>query len=553
MIFSWVDLIGNINVATPKFVIDELAQLHGIEDENINILKKLKSVEFVDYSDEFVFWASIMNPLKNWTEESINEVKDWIKQFDNTEHSHLCKSLEKLDYGDITPEKPRSINNCLLYHLYLCHELPVTDDITPLEMKHRLILSHKSSNYIIDSIVSKLNHLDRKILEDIYINISNATLINRETDNPMKKIDKVAKELENHENVLKRLLPSSKTEAICLAALNYQLDISNSTNPMLEYFEIMKHINQMKTYNGLELTTHFNPNFPESLYSQETLNKLANEYGPIDDDPYTHLQSQILMNNFYIGKYPSIQNKTTLYLHEEIDELKEGEIICYGVRDQNLIAYTPEEIIGIIRSKNIFDKNTFRRLKILLEKNYKQDNVQIIKNRNSLKTVITEFELKEKDSDSKIKNFLDLYKISDKSIFLDNFQKLLELAMYMRGWNGNGPYPLKDKQTNLNESYLLVSKHLIEFQDLPKDLLFNTFLELPLLRFYDNEYHIVSDATHGISIAQRLEFIKRGESHENDVSCIRFSSNFLCSCIAGYGELLKLDKKFDMRSVEYIQ
>lgn len=109
-------------------------------------------------------------------------------------------------------------------------------------------------------------------------------------------------------------------------------------------------------------------------------------------------------------------------------------------------------------------------------------------------------------------------------------KKLFELSMYMRGWMGKGDYPVEkapvDNQVIVD---LNVTAAILEFELACSELgeIGCVILDLPLLKYRAEDFHLISSVTNGRTIREKIDIVKAGDEHDNYDSCIRLSSNYL--------------------------
>ena len=131
---------------------------------------------------------------------------------------------------------------------------------------------------------------------------------------------------------------------------------------------------------------------------------------------------------------------------------------------------------------------------------------------------------------------------------------LNNLAMYMRGWNGEGQYPLENTESDMEVVEAKVAEELVSTKNcLEQCTLKEQILALPLVR-YDNvrkEWITSTDTEAGLTIGDRLDIVN-GQSDTNIHSCIRSSSNWFASSAYLYMKMIKNEELFDISRMRTI-
>ena len=139
------------------------------------------------------------------------------------------------------------------------------------------------------------------------------------------------------------------------------------------------------------------------------------------------------------------------------------------------------------------------------------------------------------------------------------FGCLLNIAMYMRNWDGVSEYPLTSEATNFSEERQIivddrVTQALIEFDKIVKEhFLGKDILILPLIMYVkeSNKFVVVTDPTEGLTIGDRIKIVKKGE-YTGQNSCIRLTSNRFCATSYYYMVLIGMRLPFAINQVTYI-
>src|SRR5438093_207691 len=71
-------------------------------------------------------------------------------------------------------------------------------------------------------------------------------------------------------------------------------------------------------------------------------------------------------------------------------------------------------------------------------------------------------------------------------------------------------------------------------------------INLPLVIYRDGAYQTSNEARNGYTIGERVNIVKKGNSTGNTASCIRLSSNWICSTAHKYIVSLGFPAPFDI-------
>lgn len=388
--------------------------------------------------------------------------------------------------------------------------------------------------------------------------------------------------------VLQRIIPVTPAEAICLAAINFEFDLTTAKDPIREYKvlvtdpigyiprdEMMFHHYNINPYL-IRLDIHFNPLLPPELYDESCINRLAKFEGYTDADfreenPYSLLQTAFCSNSFHEGKHKLLKNEDTLE-GERIDELPSNLVVCFGQLDQGVYAFRYRELEKIFRlercfknpiDNSIFSDNLIRKLKNICSLIHPGELLIYFTERTTLLNTINYVELINTKEYEKLREFHDIFHT------LNEHQKnsvrvcvsmLMDMGFYMRGWNGVDQYPVEYCPVeNQNEVDVNVTQAIASFETKCNELnsllddvdLGHILLNLPLFK-YSNGYYIISNnLMEGITIGQRIYIVKEGENADIS-SCIRLSSNWICCTAYRIMQTLGIIPQFDIEKLRYI-
>jgi len=132
---------------------------------------------------------------------------------------------------------------------------------------------------------------------------------------------------------------------------------------------------------------------------------------------------------------------------------------------------------------------------------------------------------------------------------------LLELSMYMRGWSGSGPYPIREAPvSNQHLVDINVTQSLAKFIDTCNNLgeIGLIILNLPIMKYISGTFQSSNDPSQGLTIRERLDIIKQGENINNTNSCIRLSSNWLAATYYYYCQIIGMVPLFNIEHLRSI-
>jgi hypothetical protein len=412
--------------------------------------------------------------------------------------------------------------------------------------------------------------------------------------------------------------PRNHIEAVVMSAIYFKIDISRVRNPLAEYQELnrspyypldkdmSRRIQLSNIYpdsiENPKLDYIFNPELPFNMYNEIDLDRLAEEegYPPeeiIIEGSYTLLQTSYLMPTFIHGKQGRIVNKHNTML-DTLDELEYDNVIVYGVRynkNQNkineynineynineykggdMIFYSYGELSEVFKHMNRFQKpdisgELFNDMEInkLLKLCRKHKNVreseECYSDRLELGFEIDRLKLYEEAKKGVASIFINKYEnstIIQQNMVKDALTQLLHCSMYMRGWDGLGPYPLTSEQASpdYDDRYLdiRVTESIAKLDQIIENLnehnlIGDAFKCLPLIMYNQRSERLLpsTDEEEGLTIYERINIVKGGDSGSIQ-SCIRISSNRFAATAYYYMTLIGMSTPFDLSQLSHI-
>lgn len=613
--FSKILITGNLNPSMPYIVLRELAfeleiiaSLEKLRDDVkywVKIFKKLTKLNpftIVNYEQDKDKIINIVNPTTSWDLHSLKNAFEHMIYF---ALNPILDNLEINNVGIQTKEKIKNYNACMLYSICRANNI-----FTPLDSSYEdLKTLAEQAEEMNRSINDEEDQHSSSLVESplIFDVESISPIIPRSLDSIIEKefhlfsetepLKSEANLLTDLNYVLKLVEPINDNQAIILGSLLFSKDFSNYINPLREFrrckinLPTSPHDFKIKLVEKInpffsDLNLYFNPYLPQNAYDTSIINHHISLFSFSFFDfentaSYEILQELHLEENFHIGYLPNIFNNETPILLEQVDTLENGDIVCFGVKHENLKATTWKELKEIFKNMNMFI-NPFEKKSVFtkdqIERLYKIGR-WILGNihfsfHNKFKYL---FEGYSKSTTQDIKDCLDVIdqikffhqsnfvfleslmvdfnnrNKTQKDQIINGIQKMFEITMYMRGWNGisenypiqNAPYP-----TDANSHEQKILENIFELDEI--NYRTNNFIyKLPLM-LWKNEFVQSVLEEQGLTIGERIKIVKSGES-EGVHSCVRMSSNVLGSSYCFYCRTFNIPSKFDINLLSYIQ
>lgn len=626
VVLSRLRITGPIDEHTPLIVLLDIADAHGIRLEKgreserdyiVNLIHTtpIKTVFFPFSEQDAIQVAMWINRNSDWPYNSLLDAFAFLMSFIDNPSTIIEEVTTDFIFGSQTPAITRSLNPCVLYKI--CRDrnyvLPYTISLDQLATvvyllagdldKTRCLFYQQTSTASKEAIISMFLagchappvNDDRYIYEE-HCALDGDNLSMTNTPISYETINASSEAFKNSGYLLSRVVPTNSAEAIVLAALSYKIDISSAYSPIEEYLkmkedaskyvpldETLKAAVQANPYY-LDLSTFFNPSLPLNLYVESDLVKIAETEGFTtaqlqNESPYSLLQSVSMSNTFHHGKLPTIHNLKFCISGEDVASENNENIVCYGVKSVSVFAYTYEELAQLFEhyknftnpmAKNeVFSKISINKLTRLCSIKRAGEVGTSFEARNKLSKNISIIKALHLDASSKLSLLRDIYTEATpalKSSIIDILTKILHASMYMRGWKGEGPYPVESadvpREQELNvEKNVVESIYLLEtsIASLNAETLAiveggigKLILDLPLYKF-KGEFIVSTTASEGLTLGERIVIVKNGISHVDHASCIRFSSNWICSSVYQYMLVLGLPLPFVVEKLRDIR
>ena len=605
---SRLSITGNITENVPLCIISEIADAHGINYnienlsdekyfrsviETINNEKNINYVTFpINNTEEWGFLARFINKSTSWPQNLLLKAYEYLSSF--MIGDVMCRIPSDFIAGIQNPDNIYLINPCILYKACKESNINLTKNTTVDQMSSAIFFQRCNPSYVLDKAINLLIKSTQADLVNFIIynkhkinikeNVQNYDIV-PSLSTSYSDLQKIEDKITDVFGLQLLVKPTTFDGAIALAAVKHRIDISRASNPIDEYYELVhkglayKPIDNWFKYwfkinrSFFDLTEIFNPLFPRKLYNKDTLFKMAKYEGCENGDPYECLQMAYISETFYLGIFPlTSKNATTIDL-DELSDVPYGQLLSYGQIDVSLKTITISELTDLFTANQnftspfgpdkVFSKQSIIKLKNILHSPHGPDHYVMISSdtlniRRKLLDLIILIELENEPDHLHI--FLNMYKYGDqktKTDINDLLKIILEMGMYMRGWDGESNYPVQeapvpyDKEPTVAVNVTTsISEYKIKRDKMGK--LGSTIHNLPLVRYRDGDYQLSKSVDDGFTIGERIMIAEKGYNNPTIYSCIRMSSNWICSSIHKYTVLLGLEEPFDIFKLRYI-
>ncbi len=604
-------ITGDVDINTPVCVIEEIVSSYN---ESMNIDRYCNELEYrtmvlsiinekepiiVKYPFDEKGISMIVPYINNiqgyiWNISSITNAYYFLDMYSDHNKIGSYEPLPGLDIninncGLMKPNNVKVYTACILYRILKHKSMSFNVTTTLDDMIRYVSLQKQDISYIISTLY---NNVSKNDMINMILNSKsglNDSLDSNEDvyeylNSLIMKINKETKII----NILH--LPLTHVEAISLASIYYNCDISYFNNPHRFYIylnkyksidNIFKNINNnyslpdtykwlvkcktlyIRNPNLFSLSTNFNHIFPEKYYDQDALSRMSAMYDHHGGMDYQQMCSLQVINSFHIGWHPNIKGNGTVINQDTISEIDTINVILYGTRCDKLYMFTVDElnewfVYNKTYKSPIIDINEFsdNEISSLISLSQYQSNQQITPPESNkwikLISTLTDIKTSLSLANSLI---LDIIKDNDNiKLYTDILYKLLDLGMYMRGWSGEGPYPSGEcyvADYDLDTVEHLVWEKLTEFKKILSSDKGSMISKLPLYTYNLSleQYEVSNDPNVGLNIGDRINITDRAS---DTFSCIRIASNYIIPTACLYLDHLKVKYNFDINNMSYI-
>lgn len=577
-------ITGRINETTPLCVLREIAQCHSIDypahlESRSNFRYKLicnidavtpPSVpsESGDWTDKnLAKIAKFVNPDTSivWTKKDLNNAFEWLCKF-FTNH----ELPQKFSLGQQKPGNVESINCCVLYRVLTYHHIEVKYETT-LEQMYQLYLDMSFPEIFLRNAVKFT--LDSLSAGQLISLLNKHGIKYRPVEESKLDFSGLPSKLSIEEAQV------SNSTAIAYAA-QYGFNLIKCKYPTIEIHGITKNGYNPQCIDSIEmlkldpycfqLVHEFEPLIPSKHYTTQilmqcfkvnNLNCLSNKH----EDIYKLLMENSRIPNFYHGKHPTITNTETI-TGESIEELDYKDVVCYGIKSEELTAITYDEILLSMKASgmliNPFSKTPSQPLN--QKELHKLLHLVTIYKKTDLKKYLEDY-LKSDVQDQLISRISALRKSVHKDKVDAVLSELRNMAMFARGWDGRGPYPVAGNGPDTRSAESNTMNSMLNVYALDASLKNATdlsILDFPLLKFGETGYTRFTTQEKGRTLAERMLIMKYSnvnvpvEGYEiycNNINgCIRTSSNYILATIYYIGLHTGFDPKYDIIELQWL-
>lgn len=614
-------ITGHIHEHTPICVLTEIADAHGAKYDKRDCEKPNASYHFIQKINqtlvpsmseikakyEWEYVARFVNRHRQWPQSKLILAYNFLIGFMDNEDP-LNKIPLNFTEGLQTPENPYAINACVLYKICVHYRLNMNARTTIKQMVRAINMLKED----IESVTRRAkNFINGNIMRTDLINILMLSPYEIEDPEPVVtnnniNIMMIPEVKTNHDHLSAlhgslndihtlqlKIDPTTDSGSVALAAINFNIDISKSTNPSREYKNLRadgrNHYVPIDTWMKFwydrnptifDLSVSFNPLFPQKFYSENNLNKMALDEGYTqrelsNEQPYELLQLAYVAETFYQGEFPNIKSTISPIFLDKMVDIPYGQLLCFGQIETPLRIISMQELIesfnfnqnftNPFHNDSIFSSTAINKLKIIAKNPSgpipsKRLSLETIQIREKLYETIMCIETIVKNNDEPTRQFAFAYKNADpdtKYVINETLKHLLHLGMYMRGWNGSSEYPITKAPVPRErepEMALNVTKAIASYESTCRSLgkLGTQINDLPLVKYKDGQYQVSSSSDDGLTVGERISIVKDGDRSNNIASCIRLSSNWLCASAHKYITAIGKPSPFDVFNLRHI-
>ena len=567
---------------------------------------KVASLGEVKDTSEWRHVATFVNKYSQWPLGKLTEAYNFIMLFVGSDDP-LPKIPINFVVGLQTPSNPTAINACILYKTCMHYRLNVNTRTTINQMANAVRMLREDTESIIRKAeifigrdAKRVDLINTLMLSVHEIKDPDPPIINNIDETSLPKVDVCHHHLLAMHQALNDVVrlrelidPTTYTGCIALAAINYNIDISKSTSPSREYKILrvsgrgdyrpidpwMKYWYQ-RIPGMFDLSVTFNPLFPPQFYDNNRMICMVQNEGYTNveianNDPYELLQLAYVGETFYQGERPNMKSNMTSVALDDISDIPYGQLLCFGQLDSPLKPISMNEIIELFNTNqnfstpfdacNVFSDIAINKLKLIAQSPYGPNtsialSEETVAVRNQLFEAINSIEMLTRSNDEPTRQLAFSYRNADpdtKQAIRNTLTQLLYVGMYMRGWMGTDEYPVikatvppeRESQVAIN-----VTKSMAEYESSCRSLgkIGTLINNLPLVLYRDKQYHVSVSSSHGYTVGERINIVKQGDRTENVASCIRLSSNWICSSAHKYIMAVGLPAPFDIFNLRHI-
>lgn len=578
------------------------------------------------YLQECIFFLNPFSNEKTWEFQAISDGINSIFEIINNEVKY-----ENLDFvfGSKTSTAPKKINELLCYKLCKHYSYQTNIHTTFEEMSFAVLKLSKTNELPLlrKVVIENMKYVsDQKMVkyafEMLSIDNSNEYEIANEIQSipcvdiiiDQKNIVRTNNILSNVTVLQQRISPNDSVEAILLAMARFNICIAEARTPIKQFkFLVSKKFNAKNIHEYVPIDDYNfcinytrNPKWYSTnsnwfhellpIYTTQQLLDFCKREGFIDSRNVTdnkqlisYLKSLKTINWIYFGIVPFCSKTKTLIYKTPIDEINPFNLVCIGnILEDNLEYFSLDELTAYFNSKKIFINPVDNEpLSLQFINKLKYNSMLLISHNISDRHIYTDL-VECIENLEKIKDLID-YKVRELKIIIDNsnnklkehiksfFEKCIDMAFYMRGWNINGKndLPLKSEDTyyealdpneeatdNQRQVWVNVCHTHVDiiklYRELPRNIS-DGIASLRLVRFsrIGELKNIFGLKIRGASVSQTTTLMEcmnisvYGDKDSED-TCIRSNSNWILFTAAWYSYIFGFELKFRFDRIDEI-
>lgn len=583
----------------PNFAHHLMESIHQTGVPSIGDIKEMAEWQYV---------ARFVNKHSQWPQTKLTQAYNFLVGFMNNEDP-ISKIPTDFTHGLQTPNNPTAVNACILYKTCIHYRLNVTSRTTINQMSYAVRMLRESIESVVrrtrafvDRDAKRIDLINVLMLSPHEIQDPDPPLLTDEVDTVIipgtpashDMLQLLHNSLNNIRELQQKIEPTTHCGSIALAAINYGLDISKAADSTREY-KILKIAGRNDYKPGdpwmqywhrrnpgiFDLSSTFNPIFPVTYYDPNRLMAMVQAEGYTNTEittssPYELMQLAYITETFYMGEMPNMKSNETCIELDNINDVPYGQLLCYGQLDSPLQPVTITELTDLFNANqnftnpfhinSVFTASAVNKLKLLIQSpNGPIPTIRLTHNtiiaRNTLLEAINSVEMLTRSTDEPTRQLAFSYRNAapdTKAVIVSALTNLLHAGMYMRGWIGPGnEYPVIKAPVPMEREPMVavnVTNSIAEYDKSRRSLgkIGTQINDLPLVNYRDGHYQVSTSSSDGLTIGERINIVKEGDTSSNIASCIRLSSNWICASAHKYLIGIGQPVPFDIFNLRHI-
>lgn len=579
-----LDFVGPLDFRTPEFVILDVAHSYGLDVTDLNPLTYRAFV--MDELHRIGPPAKVHLPL---TDDELENVVLFVNpessviwdEFALTQ-AYLCtlshlktmpsKPIKHDDVCDPTPAKPKSIAPFVVYawlrRLNVDLNFQTTVD-QAVDIFNRSLNVKALRKRALAWIRTASDH-------ELVTHFAGLDLapVGEDTDINYEQLPQL---LTNMPTIVPRLLcPETATMAVAFGLHFFHRDLSYSSQPIRDFrrhargktsSDARVRTIELSNCHAYDIRHTFNPKLPMIAYGSD-LERLATRSGlKVKDVPpevmYMRLQTHAMIDTFYQGLLPTVENVTSPILCNDVTQ-PDAAVITFGSFSTGFTAFTVDEFSGHFRVQNDFvnpcggqrfTSESMVCLKAIVARRQRHARHGKVLWRDLYNVInhITNYHTSLQGRSSSLSELCQDFEV--RTFVVKLLQDIFEMAMIMRGWRKQQPYPVSVVPTcDKKKAQLKTQKALVAFTTVcdQNPVVAKRVLSLPLVHYTQGNWVTNGDAESGLTIGDRLAIVGAGKGTGNKSACIRSSSNWLAASSNYYLMAVGEDPRFKIEQLRSV-